>query len=73
MLNVTARKFSFKSLATHWAHSEGSDQTGRLVWVFAGRTFVGFVMSWLMSLLSGVEKWSQFLSKSAVVKQVSFS
>ena len=36
------------SLATHWAHSEDSDQTGlmpRLIWVFAGRTchFVGFV------------------------------
>ena len=28
-------------LATHWAHSEDSDQTGRrprLIWVFAGRT-----------------------------------
>ena len=37
------------SLATHWAHSEDSDKTGRmprLIWVFAGRTchFVGFVM-----------------------------
>ena len=37
------------SLATHWAHSEVSDQTGRmprLIWVFAGRTyhFVGFVV-----------------------------
>ena len=37
------------SLATHWAHSEDSGQTGRmprLIWVFAGRTcyFVGFVM-----------------------------
>ena len=36
------------SLATYWAHSEDSDQTGRmpkLIWVFAGRTcqFVGFV------------------------------
>ena len=31
------------SLATHWAHSEDSDQTGwmpRLIWVFAGRTSV---------------------------------
>ena len=29
------------SLATHWAHSEDSDQTGRrprLIWVFTGRT-----------------------------------
>ena len=36
------------SLATQWAQSEDSDQTGRmprLIWVFAGRTchFVGFV------------------------------
>ena len=30
-----------ESLATHWGHSEDSDQTGRmprLIWVFAGRT-----------------------------------
>ena len=37
------------SLATHWAHSEDSGQTGwmsRLIWAFAGRTrhFVGSVM-----------------------------
>ena len=37
------------SLATHWAHSEGSDQIGRmprLSWVFAGCTcrFVDFVV-----------------------------
>ena len=37
------------SLATHWAHSEDSDQTGqmpRLIWVFAMCTchFIGFVM-----------------------------
>ena len=36
------------SLVTHWAHSEDSDQTGRmprLIWVFVVRTdhFVGFV------------------------------
>ena len=36
------------SSATHWAHSEDSDQTRqmpRLIWVFAGRTchFVGFI------------------------------
>ena len=40
------------SLATHKAHSEDSDQTGRmpmLIWAFAGRTghFVCFVMWWL--------------------------
>ena len=31
------------SLPTHWAHSEDSDQTGRmprLIWVFAGRTVI---------------------------------
>ena len=38
------------SLATHWAHSEDSDQTGRmprLILIFAGQTvtFVGFVIS----------------------------
>ena len=35
------------SLATHWEHSENSDQTGRvprLLWVFTGRT-LSFVMS----------------------------
>ena len=37
------------SLATHWAQSEDSDQTGwmpRLIWFFTGRIchFVGFVM-----------------------------
>ena len=37
------------SLATHWAHSEGSDQTERmprLIWVFAGRTVILLVLSW---------------------------
>ena len=36
------------SLATHWAHSEDSDQTGRmprLIWVFAGRTLILSVLS----------------------------
>ena len=45
---------SIGSLATQWAHSEDSDQTGRmprLIWVFAGRTghLVGFVMSRLIN------------------------
>ena len=40
------------SSATHWAHYEDSDQTGRmprLIWVFAGYKghSVGFVMRWL--------------------------
>ena len=36
------------SLATYWAHSKDSDQTGwmrRLIWVFAGRTVILF-LSW---------------------------
>ena len=35
--------------ATHWAHSEDFDQTGRmprLIWVFAGRTVILLVLSW---------------------------
>ena len=40
------------SLATHWAHSEDSGQTGRmprLIWVrWAHSHFVGFVMLWLI-------------------------
>ena len=37
------------SLATHWAHSEDSDQTGRmprLSWVFTGAHAILFVLSW---------------------------
>ena len=40
------RKLGF--LATHWTHSEDSDQTGRmprLIWVFAGRTHILLVLS----------------------------
>ena len=36
------------SLATHWAHSEDSDQAGwmpRLIWVFPGRTHILLVLS----------------------------
>ena len=39
---------NFGLLATHWAHSEDSDQTGRmprLIWVFAGRTLILLVLS----------------------------
>ena len=39
---------SLGSLATHWAHSEDSDQSGRmlrLIWVFAGRKFIVLVLS----------------------------
>ena len=38
----------FGSLATHWAHSEDSDQSGRmprLIWVFAGRSVILLVLS----------------------------
>ena len=46
-------------LAIHWAHSEGSDQTGpmpRLIWVFAGCIghFAGFVMLWLINQQNGM-------------------
>ena len=37
------------SLAINWAHSEDSDQTGRmprLIWVFAGRIVTLLVLSW---------------------------
>ena len=37
------------SWATHWVHSEDSDQTGRmprLIWVFAGRWVILLVLSW---------------------------
>ena len=36
-------------LATHYAQSEDSDQTGqmpRLIWVFAGRTAILLILSW---------------------------
>ena len=42
------------SLATHWAHSEDSNQTGRmprLIWVFAGRRLILLVLSRDGSLL----------------------
>ena len=57
------RKLGF--LATHWAQSEDSDQTGRmpkLFWVIAGRTcrFVGFIMRWLKYISSNVLKISAF-------------
>ena len=42
------------SLTTHWAHSEDSDQTGRmprLIWVFTGRTVILLVLSWGGSIM----------------------
>ena len=44
-------------LATHWAHSEDSDQTGRmprLIWVFAGHALILFVLSCRGSTLISV-------------------
>ena len=41
-------------LATHWAHSKDSDQTGqmpRLIWVFIGRTLILLVLSWCGSFI----------------------
>ena len=45
---LCAQRRKLGSLATHWAHSEDSDQTGwmpRLIWVFAGRTLILLVLS----------------------------
>ena len=40
---------SFGQIATQWAHSEDSDQTGQMprpIWVFAGHTVILLVLSW---------------------------
>ena len=45
--SLSARR-NLRSLATHWVHSEDSDQTGRmprLIWVFAGRTLILLALS----------------------------
>ena len=45
------------SLATHWAHSEDPDQTGRmhwLIWVFAGRTAILLVLSCRCSVMKSL-------------------
>ena len=60
------------SLATPWAHSKDSDQTGwmpRLIWVFTGHTchFVGFVMRWLIYSCLLVINWL-FYDKWALIK-----
>ena len=46
--SLSARR-KLRVLASHWAYSEDSDQTGsmpRLIWVFTGRTVILFVLSW---------------------------
>ena len=52
------------SLATHWAHSEDSDQTGRktrLIWFFAGRTTTLLVLSCRGSFEVLEEFWCNLL------------
>ena len=52
------------SLATHWAHSEDADQTGRmprlidLSLCWAHTHFVGFVMSWLILVWNDRIYWN---------------
>ena len=67
------------SLATHWAHSEDSDQTGRmpsLIWVFAGRTyhFVGFVVRWLVCLwdMDSLQQHARILTTCTQAVKVSY-
>ena len=60
------------SLATHWAYSEDSDQTGwmaRLICVFAELTcnFVGFVMQWLNYTLASWEMLLMHLCYSCII------
>ena len=50
LIRVFAVRMKKAGIFTYpWAHSEDSDQTGRmprLIWVFAGRTVILFVLSW---------------------------
>ena len=59
------------SLATHWAHSEDSDQTGqmpRLIRIFAGRTVTLLVLSCRGSIMMVANngKYSLFMSVSSI-------
>ena len=48
-LSLHCPHISFRSLATHWPHSEDFDQTWRmtmLIWVFAGLHAILLVLSW---------------------------
>ena len=50
------------SLATHSAHSEDSDQTGRtprLIWVFAGRTVTLLVLSCRGSIIDSRDDYGE--------------
>ena len=49
LINLRCPHEETGSIATHWVHSEDSDQTGwmpRLIWVFAGRTCHLLVLSY---------------------------
>ena len=53
------------SLATHWVHSEDSDQPGqmpRLIWVFAGCTVIMLVLSWGSSFCQYCQKLEQHVN-----------
>ena len=59
-------------LATHWAHSEETDQYGwmpRLIWVFAGCTVILLVLSWGRS----IKLTANFLSATPRASIVSMS
>ena len=58
------------SLATHWPHSEDSDQTGRmprLIWVFAGRTATLLVLSWSGSF-AYLQAWPWWSYQKAIAQ-----
>ena len=61
-----------RPVATHWAHSEDADQTGRmprLIWVFVGRTLILLVLSCRgISLLPNPILFPQNLSIILVIR-----
>ena len=55
-----------RSLATYWAQSKDSDQTGRmprLIWVFARRRVILLVLSWGGSYMN-VRNWAKIKSET---------
>ena len=63
------------SLATHWAHSEDSDQTGqmpRLIWVFAGCTVILLVLSWGGSYIYSGQPFTPSPQKLSIQTQLSY-
>ena len=59
------------SLATHWAHSKDSDQTGqmpRLNWVFAGHTVILLVLSWGGSNEPSLEIMARFVLRKLILQ-----